>query len=364
VALAGALSACGPGHGGAVDTPVPSASPPATASPTATGPHLPLLAVLDHPFGAAPNTLRLLRPDGGGTVGGIALDPDAEAVATSGGLVLVAGGGKLRVYAADGSLVSTVSLPGGQDALVRGLVGDPAATHWLWAVVTQNGDTATSTIYRAGPATAPAAMLSSTASGRAQQPLAWTAAGPVVSDEPLGIGGYVLFRRTFGSAGLLDPASGAVRPLTDEACAFSDMAADGSVACVLNGREAPNGGGAVTLRVTRPGHPALSVALPAAVRQAGAALFSPDGRWVSLASSPALGEGSEQVTMELVDLAGGARHAFGASGLMPVAWLADGRLVAVRLPGVAGGDAGTYVLDADGGATLVSAASTVVGVLR
>jgi hypothetical protein len=206
--------------------------------------------------------------------------------------------------------------------------------------------------------------MSSTASGRAQQPLLWTNQGPVVSEEPLGIGGYVLFRRTFGPTGVLDMSGRSVRPLTDASCAFSDMATDGSIACVLNGREAANNGGPVTLRVTRTGRTPLEIALPAAVQQAGAALFSPDGKTLTLASSPARGEGDEQITIELVDVASGARHAFGAAGLMPVAWLADGRLVAVRLPGVGGGDAGTYVLDSDGTATLISAASTVIGVLR
>jgi hypothetical protein len=230
--------------------------------------------------------------------------------------------------------------------------------------VAQKGDAAVSQIYAAGPGVAPTVVMSSTASGRAQQPLLWTNQGPVVSEEPLGIGGYVLFRRTIGSTGVLDMSGRSVRPLTDASCAFSDMATDGSIACVLNGREATNNGGPVTLRVTRTGRTPLEIALPAAVQQAGAALFSPDGKMLTLASSPARGEGEEQISMELVDVASGTHHAFGAAGLMPVAWLADGRLVAVRLPGVAGGDAGTYVLDSDGTATLISAASTVIGVLR
>jgi hypothetical protein len=94
-------------------------------------------------------------------------------------------------------------------------------------------------------------------------------------------------------------------------------------------------------------------------------LFRPDGHALTLAMSPALGEGSEQIETDLVDPATGARRAFGPSGLMPVAWLPDGRLLAVRLPGVSGGAAGTYVVSADGSsAVLLSPASTVVGVLR
>jgi hypothetical protein len=68
--------------------------------------------------------------------------------------------------------------------------------------------------------------------------------------------------------------------------------------------------------------------------------------------------------MELVDVATGAHHAVGPAGLMPVCWMPDGRLAAVRLPGVAGGDVGTYLVDSGGGTTLVTTASTVVGIVR
>jgi hypothetical protein len=360
--VAGLFAGCGPGSGAPVVTPEPTAP---TATPTSTPAiRLPLLAVLDHPFGAAPNTLRLLRIDTGAEVARLSVDPDAEAVTVAGSTVLIASAGHVQAIGPDGSAAAVVPLPGSPTELVRGLVGDPTGSRWLWSSVAQSGTRATSQVYSAGRGQTPALVMSNTAAGRALQPLAWTAGGPVLSDEPLGIGGYVLFRRTFGSAGLLDLAGRTMRPLTDGSCAFSDLAADGSTACVLGGHEAPNNGGPVTLRITRTGHPALDVKLPPSVAQAGAALFSPDGTLLSLATSPALGEGQEQIAMELVEVATGMHHAFGPAGLMPVAWLADGRLVAVRMPGVAGGEVGSYVVDRNGEATLVSTAATVVGVLR
>ncbi|HEV7680240.1 MAG TPA: hypothetical protein VGQ42_16900 [Candidatus Dormibacteraeota bacterium] len=368
LALGGLLAtACGPGQHGAVDgTPRPPTPTPAAPTPTATPADTgALVAVLDHPFGAAPNSLRLLRPDGT-EAARVALDPDAEAVATSGSLVLVAGAGTLHAYSRDGSTAGQVGLPGdASTSLVRGLIGDATGAHWLWSSVVQSSGTAVSSVYAGGGSAAPALLVKRSQGGTALQPVAWTAGGPVVSEEPLGIGGYVLFRRTFGAASRIDPGTGAVSALTAGDCAFSDMAADGTVACVVDGREGPrHGSGPVTLRILHPGHAATTVTLPAGMAQAGAAFFSADGSTLSLAMSPALGEGQEQIETDLVDVATGTRHAFGPAGLIPNAWMPDGSLLAVRLPGVGGGDAGTYVVAHDGTATLLSLATTVVGVLR
>jgi hypothetical protein len=353
--LAFAMVACASPRGATVATPTPSP----TAVPAA------LIAVLDHPFGAVPNTLRLLRPDGG-VVATANIDPDAEAIAVAGSHVLIAGGGRLTEIDRDGIALPLPTLPGSASTdIVRGLVADRSGTRWLWSSVGQSASGADSRIYMATASSpsAPVLVMERQTAGTAIQPVAWTAGGPVVAEEPLGIGGYVLFRRTFGAASMLDLSTRKLRPLTGADCAFSDMAADGSLACVVDGREGPHSAGPVTLRITRPGHAAVSVALPASVQQAGAAFFRPDGAVLSLGTSPALGEGQERIETDLVDVATGARHAFGPAGVMPAAWLPDGRLVAVRLPGVAGGDPGTYLVGADGTASLVSAAWTVVGVL-
>jgi hypothetical protein len=360
--LALTLAGCAAPHSGAVRTPTAAPSPTAVA----TAPPSPLIAVLDHPFGATPNTLRLVRPDGA-VVASVSIDPEAEAIAVAGRHVIIAGAGQLVEIDDQGTSVPLPTLPGSaQTDLVRGLVAAPDGVHWLWASVAQSDSGVDSRVYLGSSlasSAGPTMVVERRTSGTALQPLAWTTAGPVLSEEPLGIGGYVLFRRTFGATSLLDLATKAVRPLTGADCAFSDMSADGSVACVVDGREGPHGGGPVTLRLTRDGHAPVDVALPASVQQAGAAFFRPDGAALSLATSPALGEGKEQIETDLVDVATGARHAFGPVGVIPVGWLADGRLVVVRLPGVAGGAMGTYVVDSAGNATLVSTASTVIGVL-
>jgi hypothetical protein len=355
VVCALAVVGCAPPHGGAVPRSLSSASP----SPTPET----LVALLDRPFGAAPNTLRLLRTDGV-EVAETSVDPDAEAIAVAGSRVLMAGSGQLRAIDRDGTASALPTVPAAADgSLIRGLVASPDGSRWMWASVVQSDRGVDSRLYEDSAGTAPALLLQRHETGSALQPVAWTAGGVVVSDEPLGIGGYVLFRRTFGVASLLG-AAGHMVQLTAGDCAFSDLAADGSVTCIRNGREGPHTDAPVSLLIQRPGNIQVTVDLPATVAQAGDAYFRPDGAVVSLGISPALGEGSEQIETDLVDATSGARHAFGPTGIMPAGWLPDGRLLAVRLPGVAGGPAGTFVVAADGTATQISTAATVIGILR
>ena len=328
----------------------------------------PLVAVLEAPFGSVPNAIRLVGLDGV-EAARLPLPDDAEAVALGGHRLLVAGGGRL-LGAELGTSVPT-SLPmietiasDGPEALVRGLVVSPDGGRWLFSTVAQHGDgTLTSRIHLGGPGLADRVVVERTATGRALAPVAWTAGGAVIGDEPVGIGGYVLFRRTFGSTSLLNLDTGALRPLTGEDCAFSDLAADGAVACIAGGREGPNTGGPVLLRIQPASGPAVEVRLPAGIKQAGAAYFSPDGPWVTLASSPATAEASEPVTDALVDRRDGSVHPLPASGLIPVGWLPGGRVLADRPSGIEGGDPGTWMITPEAGSTRLSTAPLALGVL-
>jgi hypothetical protein len=354
---AGVLSAgCG--------APPRAAGPASQVSRTAQPP--PLVAVLDGPFGTVPNSIRLAGLDGVEAVR-LSLPEDAEAVAAGGHRVLVAGGGHLLgadlTAGPPTSLASLGGLPAdGPEALVRGLVLSPDGTRWLYASVVQHDDgSLTSRIHLGGVGRADRVVVERTSPGRAYQPVSWTAGGAVVSDEPVGIGGYILFRRTFGPTSLLDVDTGALQPLTPESCAFSDLAADGSVACVVDGREGPNDGGPVRLRIQPRSGPALEIPLPASAQQAGAAYFSPGDPWVTLATSPAIGAADEAVTDVLVDRRDGSVHPLPVSGLIPVAWLPGGRILADRPAGVGGGDPGTWMIVPAAGATRLSTGTEAVG---
>jgi hypothetical protein len=353
-------AACGVSHPGG-----PASGVPRTA-------RLPTLAVvLDGPFGTVPNSLRLVGLDGV-EADRLPLPDDAEAVAVAGHRVLVAGGGRLLGADLSGGLPTSLgtvgSLPAdGPDELVRGLVLSPDGDRWLYASVVQHDDgTLTSRIHLGGLGRGDRVVTERTAPGRALQPVAWTAGGAVVGDEPVGIGGYILFRRTFGPTSVLDVDSGALRALTSETCAFSDLAADGTIACVVDGREGPNTGGPVRLRIQPRSGPAVEVALPATVQQAGAAYFSPLGPWVTLASSPATGAADDAVTDVLVDRRDGSVHPLPVSGLIPVAWLSGPgqRILGERPAGVGGGDPGTWMILPAAGSTRLSTGTDAIGVLE
>lgn len=323
------------------------------------------IAVLDAPFGSDPNGVMLVRSDGTGAAH-LSLPADAEAIALAGNRLLVGGGGRLESIESSGRATSLGDLAGDTpDELVRGLVASPDGHSWMWASVRQQGDgTVVSTVWLAGDHRAPVSLLTRTETGSALQPVAWTAAGPVLGDEPIGIGGYILFRRSFGPTLRLDVQTGLLTSLAGADCAFSDLSAQATLACVKDGREGPHGDGAVTLRLLPRSGPEINVPLPRSINQAGAALFRGDGATLTLALSPALGESGDEVECDLVDARTGQRHTLGPDGITPVSWLPDGRLLAVRRPGVAGGEVGTYLVAPDGSALRVAQSAEAIGLLH
>lgn len=321
----------------------------------------PLVAVLDRPFGASPNTLRMLRLDGTEVASTPLRDSD-EAVAVGGRRALIAGSGTIRALAEDGSVGAVENLPAEPaDALVTNLVASADGRRWLWSSVRQDasGDV-DSRVFLGADGAVPLLVTARTVAGRALVPVAWTAGGPVISDEEVGLGGYILFRRGFGDTLLVDTAHSTLRPLSTQACALNDYGASGALVCVSGGHEAPHGHEAVTLHVTRPGAASITVALPGTIAQAGAALLNPGGDRVTLASSPATGATPEEVDAEVIDLARGTSKSLPA-GLVPVAWTPAGGILATRHDGVVGGDPGTYLIAADGSVTHVSGAADAVG---
>jgi hypothetical protein len=321
-----------------------------------------VVAVLDRPLGSLPNTVRLVSL-GGIELSHAAVDDSVEAVAIAGHRVLLAGQGRIRALDIAGEVREVERYDPSADIIVHGLIASPDGGSFLWSTLRQRGDgMVQSRVLLGGDGRAPAELLQRVAAGRALAPVLWSTRGPVLSDEDVGIGGYILFRRVFGEALLLNVASQALRSLSPTDCALSDASPDGTIACVSDGREGPHRTEPVTLHVIRSAGSSLQIAFDPAVRQAGAAYFSPDGRTLSLASSAANADPGEVIISELVDVDTGARHPLSQSGLTPVGWSADGTLVADRIAGAAGGPEGTYTINRDGGIARIAASSIVVGV--
>jgi hypothetical protein len=286
-----------------------------------------------------------------------------EAVAMAGHRVLLAGQGRIRALDIAGDVLEVERYDPSADIIIHGLIASPDGGSFLWSTLRQRGDgVVESRVLLGGDGRAPLELVQRVATGRALAPVLWSTRGPVLSYEAVGIGGYILFRRVFGEALLLDVASHALRSLSPTDCALSDVSPDGTVACVSDGREGPHLTGPVTLHVIRSAGDPLQIAFDPVVRQAGATYFSPDGRTLSLASSPANADPGEVITSELVDVDTGARHPLAQSGLTPVGWSSDGILVADRIEGAVGGPEGTYAITRAGDITRIAASSIVVGV--
>jgi hypothetical protein len=358
LALTVAIAACGSQPGSQSATPVAVQT---AAAPSATPAPRPLVAVLDHPFGTVANTLRLLRSDGI-EVAATTVPASAEAIAMAGRRVLIAADGVIQAFDEHGGIAAIERLaPADPTDLVRGIIAAPDGSTWLWTVLHRDADGSLhSRVYLGAQGAEPRLVLDRPDPDHALTPLMWSPAGPVVADDEVGIGGYILFRRSFGPASRIDIDHGSLIALSPADCALSDLAADGTVACVADGREGPHGAGPVTLRLVSSTTPRQLTFTPDVV-QAGAAYFSPDGEHLTVASSPALGSDAEQVATEVVDLPTLARHTLG-TGLVPVGWLDAATIVASRQQGFAGGDPGTYLLRLDGTSSLVSTASGVIGI--
>jgi hypothetical protein len=362
--LAGAaVAACGSPPGAATESSPPVAiHTHAAPTPTATPALRPLVAVLDHPFGTVPNTLRLMTSDGV-EAASTPIPPATEAVAMAGRRALIAGEGVIQALDENGGLATVEKLaPADPEDLVRGVIAASDGSTWLWTVLHRDPADGSlhSRVYLGAEGADPRLLLDRPDPDHALTPLAWGPSGPLVADDEVGIGGYILFRRSFGVVDRVDVDHGSLVTVAGADCALSDLAADGTVACVAGGHEGPHGSGPVTLQLTGGGAATRQISFGPDVAQAGAAFFSPDGQHLTLASSPALAGDTEQVSTEVVDLDTLARHALG-EGLVPVGWLDAGSIVAVRQEGFAGGDPGTYLLRLDGTSALLSTASVVVG---
>jgi hypothetical protein len=186
------------------------------------------------------------------------------------------------------------------------------------------------------------------------RPFSWTALGPAIEHGAVGIGGYILFNNATGPVDRVDPAALQATALKYDAtgCGFSDLAADGRIACVSSGA-------APVLKIFTDGQ-ARTFALPQPrFRVAGAAYFNPtSSHQMVIGGSQQVGTPHEVFESDLVDLNSGSLKPIGPPNSTPApgpwAWLADGSLLLEVRAFSAGANPGTYLVKPDGTSTRIS----------
>jgi hypothetical protein len=343
-------------------TPIPIASAEPSAIPTVAALQTVIIQVSTPPSLVGPQTIHWVTASG--TELGAQLLPSNEAI-------VGAGGNHVLIYRADGHVLDLhldgttddvgsgmpkSTAPGPASVPVRTLVS-PDGTQWIWGqIVSQSGNSVTSTITLGGIGIGPRIVVQAVEDNHALEPYRWTLANPLISHGAIGVGGYILFNPTYGAVDLLDLVSGHQTAVETPPAEGVDLAANGAKAYIEN----PPNGATPSVTVNGPGLRGLSAALPAK-GQAGSLMFDGGSNHLVFATSPGAGPPHEHFETDIIDLNSGARTKFGPADLRPAMWLPDGRLVEFRTSGDGDGVPGTYLVALDGSATKVSPYDTVVG---
>jgi hypothetical protein len=328
------------------------------------------------PTADSPVILQLIHEDG---------SPARVLTLQPGSSVVWLAGHRIFVRAKDGSLIgvgadgSTTSLePAGTLTGLTGLIANTDGSQWVWT--SQSSDTTSQSLYIAGDRVS-VRKINTFAYPTVLVPYAWTSRGIILDSLPMDYFGYRPFSTVLGALGgiqVLDPATGAIKPLGLAGCPFSDEATDGTTACFPTdaGYLVPN---RHTLRVIDRNGKANDLVLSTPrFNYIGDAYFSSDGGLLTVAGATGAGAPTtiggaspnpEMYGTDLVTTASSAIVRFGPAGTRPAmklqSWLPDGRLVLWR-PDDVGGPPGLYVLDphGDGTGPEIAVSGTPVGYLR
>ncbi len=167
--------------------------------------------------------------------------------------------------------------------------------------------------------------------------LGWTDTGIVIAREPqggCGCGPFGMESVDWHTA-LVDPVTGATTAVSDsDTCPLSGTDPGGLAACfhtAIHGESAT----ADQLRILHAGTVTARFDLSGA-NVGGAAVFSTGGSRLAYATVPQGADCAtwrQQARMRVLDLAGGGARVIPTAGLQPLAWLPDGRIVAVQTLG-------------------------------
>ena len=322
-----------------------------------------LIVVSDKPAGPDESSssinLRLVRPDGS-QAQQLTVKQGAAVLAARGERIFIKEGSALKALHKDGT-VETLGDLGASNILA--FVASPDGNRWMWGT-----EESTSQVHIAGTGMNPRVVAESNDPRTSVEPFSWTPVAPFVAHATTGLGDRV-FTPAAGPVEKLDPATFTLQPIahTDQ-CAFSDMARDGTVACV---RRLTDPNPPPRLMLMSPDGKTQTIKLnPSNFPEEGDAYFSQDGRLVTIAGSTGYGNhsGPDHNVTDLVTAKDGSIRRL-ADGLRPSSdlnwqtWLDDGSLVLWRPEGAAGGPAGVFVVSPAGSAKQISKGGFAVGLI-
>jgi len=333
--------------------------PSSPSSSVATSPaSKPVIVVSDlDPGDQRSATLRLLRPDGS-LVQTLTVKAGSELLGAAGSRIFVRSGTLLKAIHQDGSVEELGDLGG-----TGRFAASPDGRHWMWGT----SDTNQGRVHLAGDGMSPRVVAQSSTGARTVAPYTWTAAGAFIVDTPVGIGGYILFDQAFGPVKKLDLTSFSASPVAHtDACSFSDMGRDGTIACF-----SPRQNGYSLILFSPDGkQQTIQLATPR-FALIGDAYFSRDGKQVGVAGATGAGTDGhpEQYGTDLVTVADASISRLAIDGVrLPSflkwqSWLDDGSLIVWRPNGAAGGEAGVFIVSPSGKVTQIAHGGFPIGVI-
>jgi hypothetical protein len=336
---------------------------PASSPTPASGPPVLLVVADPSPYsGVAPSSVRFFKLDGS-EVSHVTLATNDQVVGVAGARVFVLGtSGKLRGLHRDGSFEDLADF--GNAGVT--FAASPDGRRWLWSTSSSDSNTISSKIHLGGDGITPRVIQSASTSGseaRALRPYEWTAVGAFVEHGAVGIGGYIPYLAATGPVDRLDVDKGTATSIAGSAtCSFSDMSADGTIACIPHQPQH-------TLRlVRRDGSVDIPLSTPR-FNLEGDAYFSRNGQLLTVAGAVGVGpQANERYGTDLVKPLDASISRLSLEGVRPAGfmraacWLADGSLVVYRPDNSADGP-GVFIVSASGASTSITKSGVPVGVL-
>jgi hypothetical protein len=277
-------------------------------------------------------------------------------------------GSRVFVMTQSGSL-SAIHPDGSSEALgelgtTAPFTPSPDGKRWVWATSETQGNLTASAIHLGGDGIQPRVIETATEPYRALQPYEWTATGLFVERGAMGIGGYIPYLPATGPVDEVDVKNNSVKPVAgSEKCAFSDMAADGTVACF------PQTPHTLRLQYADGRTNDIGLATPR-FNFSGDAYFDANGQQLTVGG--ATGQGAEvangeQYATDLVKTGDASISRLSLGGVRPVefnragCWLPDGSLLVYRPSGSADGVPETFIYHSAGTTTTIATPGMPLG---